>query len=199
MSKGWPKVGLAIGTGLTSQQLQVDPQEEREQIAKRDQRVQKEQELEISVGSSAELISHPHLWEPVAPMSIQLQRYVNEVCRTELDMLIQRTARLEPPKMLPPRETQMQQRPQGFFQGRVTFRRSQLFSRVPSSHMLSNWGTMRPPPPAHWALIGGVRQPLDWAAKWAAAQTALQGGGGFLLPSGPAFDPLPTNLLLSFC
>ncbi len=50
--------------------------------------MQKEQELEITAGSLAELISHPHLQEPVAPATIQLQRYINEVHMTELGMLI---------------------------------------------------------------------------------------------------------------
>ncbi len=85
----------------------MDPQEEREQIAERDQRVQKEQALEIMAGSLAELISHLHLQELVAPAIIQPQRYINEVCMTELGMLIQRTARLELPRALPPQEPQM--------------------------------------------------------------------------------------------
>ncbi len=103
-----------LGTGLTSRQLQVDPQEEREQITERDQRVQEEQKLDISAGSSAEPISHPHLQEPVAPATIQLQRYVNKVCTMELDMLIQRTARPEPPKALPLRETDAAETPRVF-------------------------------------------------------------------------------------
>ncbi len=40
--KGWQVGGPAMGTGLTSQQPHMDPQEEREQLTKRDQRVQKE-------------------------------------------------------------------------------------------------------------------------------------------------------------
>ncbi len=75
-----------------------------------------------------------------------------------------------------------------------TYMHAQLFSR-PTSHMLSDWASTRLLPLAHWALIRGVlHQPLDWAAKWAAAQ-ASQGRGGFLSPSGPTFIPsaLPQN------
>ncbi len=36
VSKGLQARGSVMGTGLTSRQLQVDPQEEREQIAERD-------------------------------------------------------------------------------------------------------------------------------------------------------------------
>ncbi len=42
MSRGLQIGGLATATRLTSQQPQVDPQVEREQIAERDRRVQKE-------------------------------------------------------------------------------------------------------------------------------------------------------------
>ncbi len=73
-----------------------------------------ERELEIAAGSSAEPVSHPHLQEPVAPAGIQPQRYVNEVCTTGLDELIQGTARPELQKMLPPRVSQMRLRVQGF-------------------------------------------------------------------------------------
>ncbi len=106
-----------LGTRLTSRQPQADPQEEREQIAERDWRVQKEQELEITAGSSAKLLSHPHLQEPVAPVTIQPQRYMNEVCMTELDMLNQRTAQPELPRALPPREQQMRPRLEGEWNG----------------------------------------------------------------------------------
>ncbi len=78
--------------GLTSQQLQVDPIQERAQIADRDRRVQQDQELQIRAGSAAEPIFHPHLQEPIPTMMIQPQRLVNEVRTTKLDILIQRTA-----------------------------------------------------------------------------------------------------------
>ncbi len=78
--------------GLTSQQPQVDPTQEREQIAERDRRVQKDQDLQIKAGSVAKLIFHPHLQELMLTAMIQLQRLVNEVCMMQLDMLIQRTA-----------------------------------------------------------------------------------------------------------
>ncbi len=68
---------------------------------------------------------------------------------TELDMLIERTARLEPPKTLPPRELQMRPRLQGEFQGGAAFVHSQPFSRPLSGHTLSDWGTMRLPPSMH--------------------------------------------------
>ncbi len=92
MSKGLQVGEAAAGMGLTSRQPQVDPIQERAQIARRDRRVQQEQELQITAGSAAEPIFHLHLQEPMVLATIQLQRYVNEVHMTGLDMLIQRTA-----------------------------------------------------------------------------------------------------------
>ncbi len=76
----------------------------------RDRRVQQDQELQIMAGSAAEPIFHPHLQELMVPVTIQLQRYVNEVCMTGLDMLIQRTAQPEPPQAVPPKEQKEQLR-----------------------------------------------------------------------------------------
>ncbi len=78
--------------GLTSRQPQVDPIQERVQIAKRDRRVQWYQELQIKTGSAAKPIFHLHLQELMPAAMIQLQRLVNEVHTMKLDMLIQRTA-----------------------------------------------------------------------------------------------------------
>ncbi len=137
VSRGLQSGGPTTGTGFTSRQPQVDPQEERKQIAERDQRVQKEQELQITAGSVAEPISHLHLQEPVAPATIQPQRYMNEVRTTELDMLIQRTARPEPPRMLLPREQQTQLRLHREWAGKPTFGHSQPFSKPPFSTSMS--------------------------------------------------------------
>ncbi len=116
-------------------------------------------------GSAAELISHPHLQEPMPAATIQPQRYMNEVLTTGLDMLIQRTAQLEPPQAVPPRE---QLRLHRDWAGQPAFRRPKPFPRLPFmtsfSGMLSEWG-MTPPPPQ-------AGQPENWPATWAAAQAA---------------------------
>ncbi len=141
MSKGLQVRGA--GTGLTSRQPQVDPIQERVQIAERDRRVQQDQELQIKAGSADELIFHPQLQEPMPTMMIQLQQLVNEVCMTKLDTLIQRTAQPEPPQAVPPRE---QPRLHGGWAGKPTFRHLQTFSRplfvTSFSRTLSEWGMM---------------------------------------------------------
>ncbi len=159
----------------------MDPIQEQVQIAERDRQVQRDQDLQIKAGSAAELIFHLHLQELILAAMIQLQQLVNEVCTMQLDMLIQRTAQLEPPLAVPPRE-------QPRLAGKPAFVHPQTFSRLlfvtSFSHTLSEWGTMRPPPQAC--------QPDNWTATWADAQavhTASQARGGFRAPSGPAYKP----------
>ncbi len=195
MSRGLQVGELATGTGLTSRQPRVDLQEEREQIAERDCRIQQDRELQITTGSAAEPISHLHLQEPMASMTIQLQRYVNEVHMMGLDALIQRTARPEPPKAVPPREQQEQLRLHGEWAGRPAFMRPKPFPRPPFttsfSCTLSKWRTMQPPHQVCYPPIGKPRWPEEWPAQWAAAQAAhtAKGKGGFRAPSGPTFVP----------
>ncbi len=128
---------------LTSRQPQVDPIQEWVQIAEGDRRVQRDQELQIRAGSVAELIFHLHLQEPTPTTTIQLQRLVNEVRTMKLDMLIQRTARLELPPAVPLRE---QLRLHREWAGKPSFVRPQTFSRplfaMSFSRILSEWGTM---------------------------------------------------------
>ncbi len=131
------------GTGLTSRQPQVDPIQEQVQIAKRDRRVQRAQELQIKAGSAAEPIFHLHLQEPILTVMIQPQRLVNKVHMTKLDMLTQRTDRPEPLLAVPLRE---QPRLNGDWAGKPTFGHPQTFSRLPFamlfSRTLSEWGMM---------------------------------------------------------
>ncbi len=92
-------------------------------------------------GSAAEPIFHLHLQGLMAPATIQLQRYVNDVRMTGLDTLIQRTARPE----VPPKEQKEQPRLHGEWARKPTFGRPKPFSRplftTSFSCMLSKWGT----------------------------------------------------------
>ncbi len=92
-------------------------------------------------GSAAELIFHLHLQEPMPAVMIQPQRYVNEVHMMGLGMLIQRTARPEPPQTVPPREQPILHRD---WAGQPAFGRQRPISRLPFmmsfTRTLSEWG-----------------------------------------------------------
>ncbi len=150
--------------------------------------------MQIQAGSEDEPIFHLHLQEPTPAALLQLPRLVNEVCTAQLDMLIQRTARPEPPPALPPREPL---RLHSKWAGKPRLMLLMAFSRplflTTFTCTLSEWGMMLPP----WATM-----PKDWLEQWATVQhmhAASQAKGGFGSPSGPNYRPtasaLPQNRL----
>ncbi len=144
----------------------------------------KEQDLQIKAGSAAELIFHPHLQEPILATPLQPPRLVNEVHITQLDMLIQRTARLEPLPAVPLRE---QPRLHAKWARKPAFVHPQTFSRplfvMSFTCTLNEWGTTRP-----------LRQVTDMWAAMQAVRITSQVRGGFGSPSGPGYRPTVSAL-----
>ncbi len=106
----------------------------------------------------------PTLQEPTPVAPLQPSCLVNEVCTESMDELIQRTARPEPPPVLPQRE---QPRLHASWAGKSRFVRPLAFSRPPFptslTHTLNEWGTTAPPQ---------AMRPGNWPQQWEAAKQA---------------------------